>query len=164
MSSNDHPSVERVRELFSYEPETGLITWAKRRFGVKFGSEAGTEHKGYKRVKVDSKLILAHRIAWAMHYGAWPEGDLDHINRNRSDNRITNLREASRSGNMINRAYPKGGSGVTGVSRHKRGWQASIRVNGRSVYLGIFKTIEDAASARAAAERKEYGQFVPKGE
>lgn len=164
MSSEALPSIERVRELFCYDPESGIITWAKRRFGVKFGSEAGTEHKGYKRVKVDSKLILVHRVAWAIHYGKWPVGDLDHINRDRSDNRIVNLREATRSVNMINRDYPKGKSGVTGVSWHKRGWQAAIRINGRSVYLGIFKTVEEAASVRAEAEKKEYGQFAPKGE
>lgn len=164
MSNDGYPSVERVRELFSYDPETGSITWAKRRFGVKFGSEAGTEHNGYKRVKVDSKLILAHRLAWAIHYGEWPHEELDHINRNRSDNRIRNLRKASRSDNMVNRAYPKGRSGVTGVSHHKLGWQAAIRVNGKSVYLGVFKTIEEAAAVRAEAEKSEYGQFVPKGE
>ena len=113
MSSEAMPSIERVRELFSYDPETGIITWAKRRFGVKLGSEAGTEHKGYKRVKVDSKLIMAHRLAWAIHYGEWPPEELDHVNRIRSDNRISNLREASHSDNMVNRAYPKGRSGVT---------------------------------------------------
>lgn len=157
------PSIDRVRALFAYDPETGSITWAMRRFGVRFGAEAGTEHKGYKRVKVDSKLILAHRLAWAIHYGAWPAEELDHINRNRSDNRIANLREAARSGNMVNRAYPRGASGVTGVAKHKRGWQASIRVKGKSVYLGVFSTIEEAAKVRAAAEQREYGEFAPEG-
>ena len=161
--SNDHPTVERVRELFSYNPETGSITWAMRKCGTKFGSEAGTEHKGYRRVKIDSKLILAHRLAWAIHYGRWPPEQIDHINQNRSDNRISNLREARHSDNMVNRAYPKGASGVTGVSKHKLGWQATIRVNGRSVHLGLFKTIEEAAAARAASELIHYGQFAPKG-
>lgn len=162
--SHEHPSISRVRALFYYNPETGSITWAVRRFGVRYGSEAGTDHKGYKRVKIDSKLILAHRLAWAIHYGVWPSEELDHINRNRSDNRIANLRESSRSGNMVNRAYPKGSSGVTGVSKHKSGWQASIRVNGKSVYLGVFQTIEEAAKVRAASEKLEYGQFAPEGQ
>lgn len=160
---SEHPSVQRVRELFSYNPETGSITWAVRRCGTKFGSEAGTEHKGYRRVKIDAKLILAHRLAWAIHYGRWPPEQIDHINQNRSDNRISNLREASHSDNMVNRAYPKGASGVTGVSKHKLGWQATIRVNGRSVHLGLFKTIEEAAAARAASAQIQYGQFAPKG-
>lgn len=155
------PSIERVRELFAYNPETGVITWAVRRFGVKCGSEAGTKHKGYKRVKVDARLILAHRLAWAIHHGYWPAEEIDHINRDKSDNRISNLREASRSDNMVNRAYPKGASGVTGVAKHKLGWQASIRINGKSVYLGIFKTIEEAASVRAEHAKREYGQFAP---
>jgi len=64
---------------------------------------------------------------------------------------------------MVNRAYPKGASGVTGVSKHKLGWQATVRVNGKSVHLGLFKTIEEAAAVRAASEKTEYGQFVPKG-
>jgi HNH endonuclease len=160
---SDAPSIERVRELFSYDPETGLITWAVRRCGVRCGSEAGTEHLGYRRVKVDAKLILAHRLAWAIHYGRWPAEEIDHINRNKSDNRIGNLREAARSDNMVNRAYPKGESGVTGVSKHKLGWQATVRINGKSVHLGLFKTIEEAAAVRAASEKTEYGQFVPKG-
>lgn len=157
------PSVERVRELLSYNPETGSLTWAVRRCGTRCGSEAGTEFKGYRRVKIDARLVLAHRIAWAIHYGRWPAEQIDHINQNRADNRISNLREASHSNNMVNRAYPKGASGVTGVSKHRLGWQAVIRINKRTVYLGIFKTIEDAAAVRAASELTEYGQFAPKG-
>lgn len=163
MSNDGVPSIQRVRELFSYNPETGSITWAVRRCGVKCGSEAGTDHKGYRRVRIDAKFILAHRLAWAIHYGRWPHEQIDHINQNKSDNRINNLREASHSDNMVNRTYPKGASGVTGVSKHRLGWQAEISVNGRHVYVGIFKTIEEAASARSYAAKKQYGHFLPKG-
>ena len=162
MQNEGVPSIDRVRELFAYSPETGSITWAVRRCGVKCGSEAGTEFKGYRRVRIDAKLILAHRLAWAIYYGRWPPEQIDHINQNRADNRISNLREASHSDNMVNRAYPRGASGVTGVSKHKRGWQAEISVNWKHVYVGIFKTIEEAASARADAAKKQYGNFLPK--
>ena len=116
------PSIERIRELFNYDPNTGAITWAAKRFGVKVGSIAGTEHKGYRRVKVDGTLILAHRLAFAIHHGRWPEHEVDHINRDKADNRISNLREATRNDNMVNREYPTGASGKTGVSKHKSGW------------------------------------------
>jgi len=154
------PDIEMIRQVISYCPDTGALTWVARRCGVTAGTEAGTDHKGYKRIKIFGKLILAHRLAWALHFGKWPDEEIDHINRNRSDNRISNLREASRSGNMINRKYPKGASGVTGVGKHKSGWQASIRVNKRSVHLGLFQTVDEAAIARAAAE-KIYGNFLP---
>ena len=162
-SDAELPSIDRIRELFCYDSESGSITWAARRCGVKSGCEAGTKHLGYRRVRVDSILILAHRLAWAIHYGRWPSEEIDHINQNKSDNRICNLREATHSNNMVNRNFPKGKSGVTGVSKHKGGWQATIRVNGKGVHLGLFKTIEDAACVRAMAEKKEYAQFVPKG-
>lgn len=156
------PGVDRLKELLHYCPDTGSITWAKRRFGVKVGSEAGTEHKGYRRIKIDGKLLLAHRVAFAIFTGEWPEEEIDHINRVRSDNRISNLRPASRSNNMVNRAYPVGESGITGVTKHKNGWQANISIKGRCVYLGLFKTIEEAAIARSSAELIAYGEFLPK--
>lgn len=158
----DTPSVDRLKELLHYCPDTGSITWAKRRFGVKVGSEAGTEHKGYRRIKIDGKLLLSHRVAFAIFHSKWPEEEIDHINRIRSDNRISNLRPASRSNNMVNRLYPVGESGVTGVAKHKCGWQASIRIKRKSVHLGLFKTIEEAAIARYAAELIAYGEFSPK--
>lgn len=159
-----NPDICLIREILSYCPETGLLTWSKRRCGTKAGTEAGTEHKGYKRVKVMGRLFLSHRLAWAIHYGEWPEEEIDHINRIRSDNRIENLRKASRSGNMINRKYPTGESGTTGVSKHRCGWQATIRINKKSVHLGLFKTVEEAAIARTAAEKAIYGIFSPDGE
>jgi hypothetical protein len=158
------PCINSIRAILCYCPDTGRITWVARRFGVTVGSEAGTEHKGYKRVKVFGKLILAHRLAWALHHGEWPEEEIDHINRNRSDNRIANLRKATRSGNMINRKYPTGASGITGVSKHRCGWQATIRIKKKSVHLGLFKTVEEASAARSAAEKAIYGSFSPEGE
>lgn len=155
--------ISKVRSVLSYCPETGALTWTARRFGVTAGTEAGTEHKGYRRVKIFGRLLLSHRLAWAIYHGVWPENEIDHINRVRSDNRIANLREAHRSGNMINRMYPTGASGITGVSKHRCGWQATIRIEKKSVHLGLFRTIEEAAIARAAAEKAIYRNFSPEG-
>jgi hypothetical protein len=156
--------INLIREAISYCPETGVFTWTARRFGVTSGTEAGTDHKGYKRIRLFGKLFLAHRLAWAIHYGEWPKNEIDHINMNKSDNRIDNLRHVTHSGQMINRKYPKGASGVTGVSKNRYGWQAAIRVNCKTVFLGLFKTIEEAAAVRLAAQNEIYGSLSPKGD
>ncbi len=156
------PSIERLRMFFSYCPETGEITRKIHRSGIVQGKPVGSEHKGYRRVNFDGKLILCHRLAWAIHHGEWPKGEVDHINMNKSDNRICNLRDVNRSQNMVNRNYPKGKSGVTGVSTHKKGWQSVIRINKKSIYLGLFQTIEEAALARSVAEKIYYGSYLPK--
>lgn len=154
--------IDLVRHLFLYDPLTGSIKWNQTRCGTKFGSEAGTEHKGYRRVKVGGHLVLAHRLAWAIYHGKWPDGEIDHINMVRTDNRIENLRDVSRSENMINRHYPKGNSRKRGVSKHKYGWQVSISINGKRKYIGLFKTIEQAHQERLKAEKLIYGEFSPK--
>lgn len=154
--------IDLVRSLFLYDPETGSIKWNAVRCGTKFGSEAGTYHKGYRRVKISGQLVLAHRLAWAIHYGKWPDGEIDHINMDRSDNRIANLRDVARSENMVNRHYPVGESKKRGVSRHKYGWQVCISINGERKYIGLFKTIEEAHAERLKAESIIHGEFSPK--
>ena len=153
--------IDFVRHLFLYNHETGSIKWNAVRCGTKFGSEAGTLHKGYRRIKVNGHLVLAHRIAWAIYHGKWPDGEIDHINMIRSDNRISNLRDVIRSENMVNRNYPTGESRVRGVSKHKCGWQAVISIYGKTIYLGLFKTVEDAEKVRISAEKQLHGVFSP---
>lgn len=156
------PTYERAHEVLSYNEESGVFTWKSRRFGVTVGKQAGTPHKGYLRIRVDGVLILAHRLAWLMSYKTWPNGEIDHINMNRADNRICNLRDVDRSANMINRNYPKGKSGHTGISSHKGGWQVSIRINHKSKFIGLFKEIDKAIDARKKAEATFYGRFSPR--
>ena len=168
-----------LRELLDYGPETGRLYWKKRdpkyfpgRFRAaaddaaawnnKFaGKEALTADKGngYRVGSIFHKKVLAHRAAWAIYYGQWPDNQIDHINHNRGDNRIANLRDVSLADNCRNNSLRADNtSGVAGVYRNPNGkpWTARISVNGINRYLGRFSTLEEAASARRDAEEK-YG-------
>ena len=151
-------TAEYLRSILSYDPETGIFTWkvsTSRR--VKVGDAAGCQDGGgYLSIKVQSRPHGAHRLAWLYTYGEWPEDQLDHINRDRSDNRIANLRDVSHKQNMQNAGKPSNNtSGHPGVYWHKRDfkWVAQIRHNYKQIFLGCFTTIEDAVSARKAAEK-----------
>lgn len=152
-------SAERLREVISYDPATGIFT---RRVSVgrrrsKVGDVAGSvTWNGYAIICVDSLQYRAHRLAWLYVYGKWPNADIDHINRNRIDNRIANLREATRGQNMQNAGLQKNNmSGIRGVywDNVKQKWTANIQHNHRTIYLGRFDRIDDATSARRAAEK-----------
>jgi hypothetical protein len=93
-----------------------------------------------------------HRLIFALHNGRFPNKDIDHINHNRSDNRPENLREVDKAENNKNYSkYSNNSSGITGVSKKGKKWQARIQVDKKPIYLGVFNTIEDAASAREEA-------------
>lgn len=152
---------ESLKEILRYSQETGVFTWIKSR-GPKAasGSMAGSTHySGYRKVCISGRVYLAHRLAWLAFHGRWPTDQLDHINGIRDDNRIENLREVSNRDNGRNQATPKNNtSGAIGVHWHKlkRKWQASIRVDGKRVFLGRYEEFTDAVSARKSAE-VEYG-------
>jgi hypothetical protein len=98
-------TLEELKQRLNYDPDTGIFTW-KTAFSnrIKVGQEAGhMKNNGYRSVNFRGKNYLTHRLAWFYYYGKMPEKDLDHINRNRMDNRITNLREASHKENNYNR-------------------------------------------------------------
>lgn len=150
--------------LVAYDPETGIITWNRReeltRFDRMFNSrfaqcECGCiNNKGYRHIGFmhEGKLhrIKAHRLAWMIVHGDLPCGEIDHINRNRADNRIANLRDVSRAINLRNQTmYDRNTSGVTGVHWHKLAgkWRAESRIDGRYHHLGLFDCILAAESA-----------------
>ena len=148
----------RLKELLHYDPYTGCFTWRVRKNQCsEIGSVAGTQVCGYVSITLDRKKYQAHRLAWLYIYGELPANDVDHINRTRADNRITNLRLATRSENMQNQAHRKtntsGHIGVVWYERYKK-WQAQIRLNCRCIYLGRFTEIADAIAARKAGELK----------
>ncbi|MDQ4421461.1 HNH endonuclease [Sphingobium sp. DEHP117] len=172
-------SIDFLREIIAYDPETGVLTWLPRkpeyfidgkhssahRAGVWNARYAGKpalasrERQGYGHGDILAKRYKAHRVAWAIHYGFWPETGIDQINGNRADNRILNLRLATMAENMKNQRFSKANtSGVMGVSwaSHRGKWSAQIKVNRRKIHLGLFTNIADAARARKAAE-KRYG-------
>ena len=143
--------IQRLRETFVYDPESGVLLWRDRDRNLS-GKPAGSvdAKNGYARVRFQGRLYLSHRIALAMDQGRWPEGEVDHINGNRSDNRIENLRDVSKSENLRNKAqYASNTSGVTGVHWHKqhRKWCASIMSDGKRRVIGIFQKLECAIAA-----------------
>lgn len=171
------PSVEAVAELLRYVPESGELIWRdpperyvgkQRASRLRFvGKVAGKTRKkdGYREVCFNPGAgdvsILAHRIAWALFHGAWPEIEIDHINHARDDNRIENLRLATRQQNCAYRKTFRGKLGVPGVSLDGNLFKAAIRWNGKQKSLGWFK---DAASAGAAYQRATLtlnGEFAP---
>lgn len=151
-------SAEELRSILDYEPETGIFTWkvsTSRR--VKVGAVAGCQNVlGYLQIRVQSRLYLAHRLAWLYHFGEWPTDQIDHVNRVRTDNRIANLRDVSQKQNSQNRSKSSTNtSGHTGVYWHKRDskWVATIMHNQKNIHLGYFSILEDAIAARKAAEK-----------
>jgi hypothetical protein len=148
---------DRLKEVLSYDPDTGIFTNLTQRGSSAVGTTAGWRHDGYIRIKIDYKDYMAHRLVWLYIYGELPEEFLDHINEIRDDNRIVNLRMATHQENQHNRSSPKsnGTSGYLGVSWRKdcKKWQAQIRLNGRDKYLGHFNTAEQASEAYLKAKR-----------
>lgn len=147
-----------LRKAFVYDPETGSLTWATRASNrVRDDLSAGyVNDKGYHSVYFGGRNYPAHRIAWLLHYGQFPTGQIDHINGIRGDNRIANLRDVPSSENQKNtRLDKRNKSGVSGVRwRDDRScWEASIRVAGKLIQLGRFQEMSVAIAARKDAER-----------
>lgn len=164
-------SVKRVREVLVYDPETGVFTWRASQGRCKAGAVAGTVQatKGgmYRRrvICVDGKMCKAHRLAWLWVHNEWPDGEIDHINGDATDNRLVNLRVTDRLGNLRNRRAPshKLASKLKGVSvcaKSRGRWRARIRVAGVEMHLGTFGTEDAAHAAYAAAAKQHFGEFA----
>lgn len=161
-------TAQYVREHLDYNPDTGEFFWkkpfenkiAKRIMGVPVGSR---RKDGYMRIGLAGKRYLSHRIAWLHFYGEWPSKLIDHVNLNPSDNRISNLRLATHAQNKANRDAPETNkSGFKGVHWNKRNrtWFAQIKVNGKQIYLGSFKTIDEANAARIEGSIRHCGDYA----
>ena len=159
-----------IKSLLSYDPDTGVLTWINPAANHRelIGREAGwINSAGYREVRVLGRMYRAHRLAWLWMTGEWPAFHIDHANRVRSDNRWSNLRDATRLqqlGNTGPRSTNKGGHrGVYyfgGRNRRKsKPWRAVIVANGKRRYLGYFDTVEEAATAYDTAAREVYGEF-----
>jgi hypothetical protein len=150
-------SQNELKTLLNYNQDTGVFTCKIYRGGLaKVGDIAGkVESYGHRRIKVNGKLYLAHRLAWFYVYGVWPTNDLDHINRIRDDNRLANLREATQAENSQNVGIVKSNtSGIKGVSwnSQKSLWRAYITKCYTQIHLGFFVSKDEAAKARKKAE------------
>jgi hypothetical protein len=162
-------TAETVRSILDYDPGTGVFKWKwrndvpKRTNARWAGTVAGhVNNQRYRQIKIKSRHYQAHRLAWLIVHGEWPPNDLDHRDGDKLNNRIANLRLATRQENMRNVGLQANTTtGVTGVYWHKgdRKFVAQITVDYRLINLGRFPTIEEATAARAAAETEHFGEF-----
>jgi hypothetical protein len=162
-------TAERLRELLHYDPETGVWTWRKLpiKNQLKPGGRAGTaDSGGYVQIRIDGPKYGAARLAWLYMRGCWPEAEIDHKDGNRSNNRWSNLREASHSENQWNMSRRRDNtSGFKGVNWHKgeRKWHARIMLHGRHIHLGSFDSAEVAYEAYKAKALELFGEFARLG-
>lgn len=172
------PTPSELKDMLHYDVEAGALEWKERMPYMFSSGDRHAEHKcnnwnsrnagrpafcslaknGYLFGRIWRASFYAHRVAWAMHSGSWPEEDIDHINGCRTDNRIINLRAVTRAENLRNKAVQSNNtSGCTGVdwSDGQKKWRARVQdQDGTTVSLGSFGCIEDAISARKEAERR----------
>ena len=176
---NNIINAEKLKEMFDYNHQTGELTHryrsedhfkTKNAFGMfnkRFaGRKAGCPgNHGYEQVYVDRKLQLTHRVIWAIVHGRWPEGHLDHIDGDITNNRIENLRECNSSQNNRNKHKVAGIVKLKGVRFHKpsQKFQSRICIDYKSTHLGYFDTAEEAHAAYCAAADKYFGEFANYG-
>lgn len=154
----------RLLEALHYDADSGIFTWKVSSPRAKAGSEAGVLLKiGYRAITVDGQRHLAHRLAWFYVHGTWPTHMIDHINGNRADNRISNLRSATARQNTLNgplrSTNTSGFKGVSWASRRKK-WTARITSDYRVYILGYFDTKEEAHAAYSEAAKDLHGEFA----
>lgn len=158
MPAKSLPPIHDIRKNLSYDPATGFLT------RIKSGKRVSSFKNGYIRFRIMDQMVMAHRIAWALHYSELPppEMEIDHINGIRDDNRISNLRLVSMADNMKNKTqYRNNTHGYPGIlfdahSRRVRQWRAQIQVDGKLMKLGSYMCKTAAIFARKRAEI-EYG-------
>lgn len=159
-------NVERVRKLLEYKPETGELFWRESRGRVKKGARAGSpvaraDGKTYWYIRVDDRKYLVHRIIWYITFGYWPT-EIDHINGDEQDNRLSNLRDVSHSINQQNiisrKKLSKLPMGVKATPAKK--YQARIWIGGKHLYLGTFDSIDQASGAYKRAKKRYHRGYV----
>ncbi len=158
----DHQTLTRILD---YNAETGVFTWkVKTANCTKVGAVTGCQTgNGHLSIRIRYTIYAAHRLAWFYVHKKWPEGQIDHINLIKTDNRLSNLREATSFQNRQNLGLRVDNStGFKGVHRASRGdnYEASIGFNGKRIHLGTFDTPEKAHAAYIAASQQHHGEFA----
>ena len=183
MAKKPIPCPTLARLLLTYEPDTGKLFWKERKPWMFNGTDkhidtackgwnrkwagkqafTGLCKNGYLKGCLRFRTILAHRAVWAVSYGYWPSLDVDHINCIKTDNRLINLRLATRSENKRNVGLiASNTSGFKGVSWHKSSnkWRATIRSEGKQIQIGKFPTLEGAYEAYCREAKRLHGDFA----
>jgi hypothetical protein len=156
---------EEANRLWRYDPTTGFLHWKIKPYKSRQnpGDRADSSIKRYRVTHYKGVNYLAHRVAWLLTYGDWPEKNIDHIDNDGHNNKIENLRLCERWQNSANRRKPSNNSsgfkGVSWVARKGR-WRASLMVNGKSVFQRTFKTPEEAYDAYCREAAKHHGHFA----
>lgn len=149
-------TAQRLRELLHYDPETGVFTWlVAKGSAAPSGRRAGTIHRGYRRITINGVHHYEHRLAWFYVHGKWPTDQIDHENRVKDTNHISNLRPATHAEQQQNRGIRSNNtSGYPGVSWHSQTgkWVAYINADGKRKHLGMFPTAGLAAAAYLGAK------------
>lgn len=155
-------TAEELRRILDYDPETGIFRWKQKICKkVTIGAIAGHVDRiwGYRRIRIKNRYYRASRLAFLYIYERWPI-EIDHINHQQDDDRIVNLREATRLENCRNmRGHVDNKSGFKGVTQKRNKWRSTIRADGRQVYLGVYGTKEEAYAAYCEASKKYHGEF-----
>jgi hypothetical protein len=161
-NSNVFASHERLLEICRYDPKTGVFTRRESYHEKKIGKEMGyIATQGYRRIVIEGRRYAAAPLAWFYMTGCWPVNDVDHIDRDRANNRFSNLREATVSQNQFNAARRENRTGYRGVSRTYWGsWRSTLRADSRDIYLGSYDTPEKAALRYDQAAKKHHGAFA----
>jgi HNH endonuclease len=154
-------TAKRVRELLNYDAATGIFRWRVTRPGHPGGGAAGSRgRKGYHQMRIDRTLYQSSRVAWLYMTGKWPKFELDYINGNRADIRWVNLREATPAQHRA-KLRPRSKFGLKGVWITKQGkYVGCIKVKGKTIYLGVFDSLEEASAAYARAAKDLFGAFA----
>jgi hypothetical protein len=156
-----------LKSVLNYDKETGNFYWKVSKGRAKIGEIAGKDDlNGYKMIGINYKYYLAHRLAWLYEYGEFPENNLDHINCNKLDNRIVNLREASKSQNSWNKTLFKNNtSGIKGVywEAKRKLWRVTLGYFSKRIFLGRFKDKEMAELVAIEAMQKYHKEFANHG-
>lgn len=157
------PSVRSLQNLFRYNPESGDLHWISPRLGLTRTLAGSLGDKGYIKVIIEGRSYLAHRLIWKLVTGSEPLDQIDHIDGDRSNNRFSNLREATNGENRFNTKLAKNNrSGVKGVcwESGRRKWRAVITSSGDTIRLGRFDTVAEAKAAISIAREKMHGEFA----
>lgn len=166
------PPMELLRERLSYNPEDGVLRWKSdspkfdlRQAGVSVGSIAGSiNNDGYRHIKINQTKFSAHRIAWSLHHGKHPDGVVDHIDGNKTNNSASNLRLTDAFGNARNcKRFRTNKIGFKGVMFRDKKFVSQIRNRGTPQILGYFDSAEEAHEVYCLAADMLFGEFANHG-